>query len=140
MPIQVTEILFNNNPWEKVKLLGQVLSTLEMTAEGDIAVITMFKRFLHDLNLKEIDTEDITTLARSVKGARMVLFFKEMKQDTFRVSIRSKASANAAMVAEHYGGGGHLHAAGFTVTGKYEALIRDIPVEVNRLLTRNRHI
>jgi phosphoesterase RecJ-like protein len=41
------------------------------------------------------------------------------------------------MVAEHYGGGGHLHAAGFTVTGKYETLIRDIPVEVNRLLKEN---
>jgi phosphoesterase RecJ-like protein len=134
MPIQVTEMLFNNNPWEKVKLLGQVLSTLEMNPEGNIAIITMFKRFLDDLNLKEIDTEDITTLARSVKEARMVLFFKEMKEDTFRVTIRSKAAANAAMVAEHFGGGGHLHAAGFTVTGDYDTLIRDIPVEVNRLL------
>jgi phosphoesterase RecJ-like protein len=137
VPIQVTEMIFNNNPYEKVKLLGQVLSTLEMNPEGNIAVITMFKRFLDDLNLKEIDTEDITTLARSVKGACIVLFFKEMKEDTFRVSIRSKASANAAMVAEHYGGGGHIHAAGFTVTGKYETLIRDIPVEVNRLLKEN---
>jgi phosphoesterase RecJ-like protein len=140
VPIQVTEMLFNNNPWEKVKLLGQVLSTLEMNPEGNIAVITMFKRFLDDLNIKEIDTEDITTLARSVKGARMVLFFKEMEENTFRVSIRSKASANAAMVAEHYGGGGHLHAAGFTVSGNYQDLIRDVPAEVNRLLKENGQI
>ena len=140
VPIQVTEMLFHNNPWEKVKLLGQVLSTLEMNPEGNIAVITMFKRLLDDLNLQEIDSEDITTLARSVKGARMVLFFKEMTVNTFRVSIRSKASANAAMVAEYYGGGGHLHAAGFTVQGEYETLIREIPAEVNRLLKENGQI
>ncbi len=140
VPIQVTEMLFNNNPWEKIKLMGQVLSTLSMSHDGNIAIITMFKRFLDDLNLKEIDSEEITTLARSIKGAGMVLFFKEMEPGTFRVSIRSKASADAAAVAEHYGGGGHRHAAGFTVSGKIEALTRDIPAEVNRLLKENGQI
>ena len=134
VPIQVSEMLFHNNPWQKIKLLGQVLSTLRMNPEENIAVITMFKRDLDDLNLREIDTEDITTLARSIKGAQMVLFFKEMEPDTFRVSIRSKASANAAMVAEHFGGGGHLHAAGFTVSGPHHELIQDIPRTVSRLL------
>ncbi len=134
VPIEVSEMLFNNHPWQKIKLLGEVLSTLQMNSSGSIAVITMFKRFLDDLDLKEIDTEDITTLARSIKGAKMVLFFKEIEHGTFRVSIRSKASANAALVAEHFGGGGHLHAAGFTVTGPYAELIKEVPDTVDRLL------
>lgn len=133
-PIKVSELLFNNNPPEKIKLLGYVLSTLQMHKTGEIAVITMLKEHLDALNLKEIDTEDISTLTRSIKGVKMVLFFKEMAKDTFRVSLRSKGSANAAKVAEHFGGGGHQHAAGFTVTGKHENLIRDIPNEVHRLI------
>ena len=133
-PIKVSELLFNNNPPEKIKLLGFVLSTLQMSKEGDIAVITMFKEYLDNLNLKEIDTEDITTLTRSIKGVKMVLFFKETAEDTFRVSLRSKGPANAAMVAEYFGGGGHRHAAGFTVTGKHEKLIQDIPKKVHRFL------
>ena len=135
-PIKVSEMLFNNNPPEKIKLLGQVLSTLNMNDNGNIAVITMFKKNLDDLNLKEIDTEDITTLARSIKGVQMVLFFKEMKPNTFRISVRSKDKANAALVAEHFGGGGHMHAAGFTVTGNYEDLLKTIPVEVSVLLKK----
>ncbi len=134
VPIEVSEMLFNNHPWQKIKLLGQVLSTLQMNTSGNIAVITMFKRYLEDLDLKEIDTEDITTLARSIKGAQMVLFFKEIGPDTYRVSIRSKASANAALVAEHFGGGGHLHAAGFTVIGPYAELIKEVTDTVGRLL------
>jgi len=134
VPIQVSELLFNNNSPEKIKLLGEVLSTLQMNPEGNIAIITMSRKIREELNLKEIDTEDITTLARSIKGAKMVLFFKEMDPGTYRVSIRSKASANAALVAEHFGGGGHLHAAGFTVSGKHEQLIKDIPETVNRLI------
>jgi phosphoesterase RecJ-like protein len=133
-PSKISEHLFNNNPPEKIKLLGKVLSTLQMNDTGDIAIITMFKEYLDSLNLKEIDTEDITTLTRSIKGVKTVLFFKEMTKDTFRVSIRSKGSANAAIIAEYFGGGGHRHAAGFTVTGKHEKLIQDVPKKVREIL------
>lgn len=136
-PIKVSELLFNNNPPEKIKLLGFVLSTLQLNETGDVAVITMFKEHLDKLNLKEIETEDITTLARSIKGVKMVLFFKQMAEDTYRVSLRSKGSANAAKIAEFYGGGGHRHAAGFTVKGKHEKLIQDIPAKVRELLMNN---
>jgi len=135
-PINVSDLLFNNNPPEKIKLLGQVLSTLEMNKEGNIVVITMFKEYLDHLDLKVIDTEDISTLARSIKGVNMVLFFKEIENNTFRVSIRSKGMANAALVAEHFGGGGHIHAAGFTVSGKHEKLVKELPDKVLDLLRK----
>jgi phosphoesterase RecJ-like protein len=139
-PIKVSDRLFNNNLPEKIKLLGQVLSTLRMNKKGNIATITMFKDDLHSLNLREIDTEDITTIARSIKGVELVLFFKEMEKDTFRISIRSKDTANAAFVAEKFGGGGHIHAAGFTVTGKYKKLHKEIPEKVDNLLKKQEEI
>ncbi len=134
--IKVSELLFNNNSPEKIKLLGQVLSTLKMNKKGNIAMITVFKKNLDSLNLREIDTEDITTLARSIRGVEMVLFYKEIKKDTFRISLRSKGGANAAFIAEHFGGGGHIHAAGFTVTGKYDSLMKEIPDTVDKLLKK----
>ncbi len=137
-PIRVSESLFNTNPPEKVMLLGRVLSTLALNGRGNIAVISMFLRDLEALRLKETDTEDITTAARSIRGVEMVLFFKEMAPETFRVSCRSKGSANAALVAEHFGGGGHVHASGFTVHGPYERLRQEIPAAVERLIEEQR--
>lgn len=136
-PIDVSERLFNTNSPEKIKLLGKVLSTLELNPRGNVAMISMFKSDLSALNLREIDTEDITTLARSIKDIEIVLFFKEMDKDTFRVSLRSKGRANAARVAEHFGGGGHVHAAGFTVHGPYDRLIKEIPQLVEKLLAED---
>ena len=136
-PINVSELLFNNNPPEKIKLLGLVLSSLRMNEPGNIAIITMFKKSLKELNLKEIDTEDILTHARSIKGTKIILFFKEIKQDIFRVSIRSKGKANAAKIAEYFGGGGHIHAAGFTVSGKYEKIFKEITAKTNQLLKQS---
>jgi phosphoesterase RecJ-like protein len=138
-PIQTTDFLFNTNSPQKIKLLGQVLSTLQINPRGNIATITMFKKHLQSLHLKEIDTEDITTLARSIRGVEMVLFFKEMAKDTFRVSIRSKGKANAAAIAECFDGGGHVHAAGFTAVGRYGRLVKDIPRKIESLL-RNKAI
>jgi len=135
--IQIAELLFNNNSPEKIKLLGHVLSTLQMNKKGNIATITMFNEHLDSLHLKEVDTEDIITLARSIKGVQMVLFFKEIEKDTFRVSLRSKGKMNAAYVAENFGGGGHLHAAGFTVTGEYTKLLKEIPETVAQLLKKH---
>jgi phosphoesterase RecJ-like protein len=135
-PIKTTEFLFNTNSPEKIRLLGQVLSSLRINPKGNIATITMFRKNLKALHLREIDTEDITTLARSIKGVEMVLFFKEMARNTFRVSIRSKGKANAAAIAEFFDGGGHVHAAGFTAVGRYADLVRDIPREVEAFLCR----
>jgi phosphoesterase RecJ-like protein len=135
-PNRVAENLYYNNAPEKIMLLGRVLSTLTMHAGHRIAVISMFKRDTEAFRLKEVDTEDMTTLARSIKGVEMVMFFKEMAPETFRVSLRSKGSANAARIAEHFGGGGHINASGFTVYGPYDRLIREVPATVEALLEK----
>lgn len=135
-PTRISELLFHNNPPEKIKLLGKVLSTLQMNEKNNIAIITMFKKDLQSLNLDKIDTEDITSLARSIKDVQVVLFYKEIEKDKFRVSVRSKGNADAAWIAEHFGGGGHFHAAGFTAVGKYKELIKEIPIQVDRLITQ----
>lgn len=133
-PIAVSEALYHTHRPEKIKLLGRVLSRLEMRAGGDIAVIPMFRSDLIELGLLEVDTEDITTLARSIRGVQAVLFFKEMEPGVFRVSIRSKGVVHAARIAEHFGGGGHAHAAGFTAVGPFDRLVREVPETIERLI------
>ena len=133
-PNRVAEKLFYNNRPEKIQLLGRVLATLAMRASGRIAVISMFLRDMEALGLRDVDSEDMTTLARSIQGVEMVMFFKEMGPETFRVSLRSKGHADAARVAESFGGGGHVHASGFTVHGPYERLVREVPAKVEALL------
>jgi phosphoesterase RecJ-like protein len=137
-PSTISEKLLNNNTPSKIKLLGRVLSTLSLNATGNIATLVMFKKDLEEFGLKEVDLEDITTMARSIKGVEMVIFFKEMVPGVFRISLRSKGVANSALVAEHFGGGGHLHASGFTVTGQFAKLFAEIPKQVEEILIKSR--
>jgi len=133
-PNAVAEKLLNNNSPSKIKLLGRILSTLRLNEAGNIAIITMLIKDREEFGFKEVDIEDATTLVRSIKGVEMVIFFKEISPGEFRVSLRSKGQANSALVAERFGGGGHVNAAGFTVYGQLEELSSRIPAEVERLL------
>ncbi|MDD8020397.1 MAG: bifunctional oligoribonuclease/PAP phosphatase NrnA [Acidobacteriota bacterium] len=133
-PNAVAEKLLNNNSPSKIKLLGRILSTLQLNEAGNMALITMLIRDREEFGFKEVDIEDATTLARSIKGVEMVIFFKEISPGEFRVSLRSKGQTNAALAAEKFGGGGHVNAAGFTVYGQLEELLKRIPGEIEDLL------
>ena len=116
-PFEVSNLLFNSNPREKILMLTKVLSTLETALEGRVAMINFRRDFLERLSLKEIETEDIIAIARSIDSVQVVLFFKEIADDYYRVSIRSRGEFSARQVARAFQGGGHHHAAGFFYRG-----------------------
>ena len=66
------------------------------------------KRFQH----RKGDTEGFVNIPFSVKGIRFTALFVE-KKDRIKASFRSRGSFPVHRVAsEHYGGGGHINAAG----------------------------
>ena len=71
-------------------MLTKVLSTLETGLDGRVAMIHFQRDFLSGLSLKDIETEDIIAVARSIDGVQVLLFFKEIEEDYFRISIRSR--------------------------------------------------
>ena len=119
-PAEVTDLIFNSNPLEKVKMLQKVLATLQIHFAGQVATIIFRTSFLERLSLQEVETEDIVSIVRSIEGVNMTLFFKEIAAEQYRVSIRSRGSANAQLVAAHFSGGGHEHAAGYNYDGPLE--------------------
>ncbi len=125
-PTAVSDLIFNSNPLEKIKMLQQVLTTLEIHLDGQVATIFYRKSFMEKLQLKDVDTEDVVAIVRSIYGVNMTIFFKEMETDQFRVSIRSRGQANAQFVASRFEGGGHQHAAGFNFTGSIEQGIASV--------------
>lgn len=125
-PIEVSDLLFNSNPLEKIRMLTRVLSTLEIALDGRVAMIHFQRDFLSRFSLKEIETEDIIAIARSIDGVQVLLFFKEITDNYFRISIRSRANFSACQVAQVFNGGGHHHAAGFFFSGDLAAAKKEI--------------
>ena len=125
-PNDVSNLLFNSNHYEKVQMIQRVLSTLELELDRKVAIISFKRDFLNVLDLKEIETEDVISIARSIIGIRVTLFFKEIDKNYYRISIRSKGGFSSQKVARVFNGGGHDHAAGFFYKGDIKKAKQDI--------------
>lgn len=134
-PADVSNLLFNSNPLEKIQMMTRVLSTLEMAMDDRVAMIEFRRSFLPALNLREIETEDIVAIARSINDVQVLLFFKEIEDGLYRVSIRSRNDISAQKVAQFFKGGGHHHAAGFFYQGDLLSAKRDILAVIRDQMT-----
>ena len=103
--------LFDNKPFNKVKLMGSVLSNIELVLDNKVAVLQIPKGMLEDFNLLNTDTSDISSVGLGIKGVEVSMLLKEVK-DGVKGSLRSKNNVDVRKIAEVYGGGGHIKAAG----------------------------
>jgi len=133
-PVEVSDILFYSNHLEKVHMLQRVLSTLELHLDNRIAMIFFKNEFLNRLSLKDIETEDVISIARSIRGVDVTLFFKEIGENYYRVSIRSRGEISSQEVAKLFNGGGHAHAAGFFFRGDLDNARNEIVAAVRNQL------
>jgi len=134
-PEEVARRLFDNAPLGRLRLMEQVLATLETFGDGRIACIRMTRRMLETTGTGAEDAEYLVNLPRMVGTVAVAVFFKEMEQDVVSVSLRAKGDCDVAAVAAGFGGGGHRNAAGFRMRGVTVDQVRDrlVPVLLEAL-------
>lgn len=122
-PSSVAQALFYSYPFSKIKLVGLALSTLERDETGQIAWIRVTRDAMDEAGAQEEDADGIVNYALSIGDVKAVAFFKEIEENGWRISLRSKNKINVARVAEQYGGGGHKNAAGCSAEGDFDSVL-----------------
>ena len=118
-PAAISERLYER--WEKNRfdLLLMTLRNLEI--KSDVAVMHITKNMFKKTVTKPEDTENFSNLPRMIKSVKIAALFRDMGNGFWKVSLRSKGNANVAKIAELYGGGGHMNAAGFRMKGSLKS-------------------
>lgn len=94
----------------KMRLLGAALSNLHR--EGALAWIWVTQEQMQRFGAREEDCEGLVNYALSMSDVQVAIFFRELPDRRYRVSLRSKGEVNVSTVAEYFGGGGHKCASG----------------------------
>jgi phosphoesterase RecJ-like protein len=108
----------------KMRLLGEALRNLNQ--EAHLAWIWVTQEQMERCGAKEEDCEGLVNYALSIADAEVAVFFRELPDGRFRVSLRSKGKVNVAKLAERFGGGGHECASGCAVKGPLQAAVSEI--------------
>jgi phosphoesterase RecJ-like protein len=116
-PAEISEQLSEHNPARIVRLTAAVLGTLELLADGRLAVITCDRATLEAAGAFPEDTESLVNIPRAIEGVRVAVFLKAFRDGSVRVSLRSRAGVDVQSVARIFGGGGHRNASGCTIPG-----------------------
>lgn len=116
--ISVPEIcghVYDSYTKNRLQLLQQVLSSLELFSDDKIAIIRVTQELFEATGTTGADTELFINFPRSLHTVKVAVFLKETPDNLVGVSMRAKGDVDVAKVARNFGGGGHINAAGFKI-------------------------
>jgi phosphoesterase RecJ-like protein len=131
-PWEMTVRVYEQQPLARMRLLADVLGTLEV--HGKLATITITREMLAKAGSHDL-TDGFINYARSVDGVEVAASFREPDNGgPWRVSFRSRGRVNVAAIAQKFGGGGHHNAAGCSIEGDERSVRARIADEIEQAL------
>lgn len=119
------------------KVLAQAILKSRLLFDGKGIVSFITREEMERLGVTASDLEGIVSQLRIVKGVEVAAFLYELEENVYKVSLRSKRYADVSKVAQYFGGGGHIKAAGCSVEGTPEEIIRKLEEQLVNQLSIN---
>jgi phosphoesterase RecJ-like protein len=123
--------IYASAPAGRVRLMAEVLGTLQVDETHGLAWLTIGADALERHGVKSEDLDGIVEHARSIAGTRMALLFRDLGHGKVKVSFRSVGGTDVNAFARKFGGGGHAKASGAMLPGTLDE-VRDAVVEAAR--------
>ncbi|MDN3618766.1 bifunctional oligoribonuclease/PAP phosphatase NrnA [Polaribacter undariae] len=106
--------VYDANSYNRLLLLGQALSNLQILPMYNTAYITLSSEEKKRFDFQKGDTEGVVNYALSLKGIIFAaIFIEDSEQGMVKISFRSKGTFSVNQFSRnHFSGGGHDNAAG----------------------------
>jgi phosphoesterase RecJ-like protein len=123
-PAHVSGWLYRQKTPGQLRLLSRVIESIQSSAGGAVAWAVMTLQMTEACGHYPHETQEYVNLIRSVKGVRVAILFRELREDPrIRISIRTSNGIDGAELAACFGGGGHRRASGAMVEGGVEEVV-----------------
>ena len=136
-PYEISKNIFENEPLKKIKLLGLVLNTLQLSHGGKLATVFITREMFNETSTTKQHTEGLINYPRSVKGVELAVLYRqeedETKDENWKISLRAKDGINVAEIAQRFGGGGHESAAGCSIKGELAEVRNILLTEIEKV-------
>ena len=129
-PERVSQWLNESQPEGAVRLLGEMLATLELHAGGRVATVHLTQAMFARAGAVPGDSEGLVDTPRTIAGVEAVALLRETGPGQWKVSLRSRGPVDVQAVAQRRAGGGHKNAAGCKVTGELGVLKRELVADL----------
>jgi phosphoesterase RecJ-like protein len=106
----IAERLFNNYSQNRFLLLKETLNSIDLY--NGIAVTVVTDDMYQSTGTSAADTENFVNYPLLMAGVRVSVLFRQLGNESWKISLRSKGLVDISVVATAFEGGGHRNAAG----------------------------
>ncbi|MFV0464778.1 MAG: DHH family phosphoesterase [Lachnospiraceae bacterium] len=127
---RIVDSTFYAKTFEQNKILGYALLNSVLYQSERVIFSSVSINTMQEYQVQGEDLEGIVSQLRMTKEADTAVFIHETAPEQWKVSMRSNEAVNVSDIALFFGGGGHVRAAGFSLTGSPESIIKDILAQI----------
>lgn len=113
---KINRLLFDSKRPVEVAVERLGYERLELHFDGRFALVAVTQEDLSEAGASDQDCEQLKHLPRQIAGVQVSAVIRPNGTE-IKCSLRSNEEINVASLAAEFGGGGHFHAAGFSVQG-----------------------
>ena len=135
--IPFTEIynrFFDSRSFSELKLMGRALSNAELLFDGKVVCSQITTAEIEELGGSNKELDAIINYLKGVLGANVACFFYEKTETDVKGSFRGNDGYDVCALAQKFGGGGHVKAAGCTLSMPIAQAKTAVLQEVEKML------
>ena len=113
----IIEKSFKAETYAQTRILGHALEKSRLMDNGLVVASSVSMAEMETYGVTKADLDAIVAQLRLVTGCEAAVFAYEVDPDVWKFSLRSNHYLDVAACAVQFGGGGHVRAAGLTLSG-----------------------
>lgn len=129
---------FYEKTYVQNQLLGRALLESIRFLDGKCIVSCLRQKVFDFYQATSTDLDGIVDQLRITKGVEVAIFIYEKAPGVFKVSMRSNNIVDVSAIAVFFGGGGHVRAAGCTISGTIYDVINNVSKQIETQLLENK--
>lgn len=129
---------FYKKTYMQSQILGRALLESITFLDGRCIFSVVRKKDMDFYGVDKSDLDGIVDQLRVIDGIECAIFLYETGIHQFKVSLRSNSTVDVSRIAAYFGGGGHVRAAGCTMSGSVHDVVNNLSAHIAEQLEQEK--
>ncbi len=125
---------FDSRSFSEMKIMGQALENAKLYFDGKVVCATITSAEIAACNGTNKELDAIINYLKGVQGAEVACFLYEKTETEVKASFRGADGRDVCALAQKFGGGGHVKAAGCTIEAPIDKAEEMVLAEIEKML------
>ncbi len=131
-PDRIIDETFYKKSYLQNQILGRALVDSVLALDGRVIYSVILRKEMVLYGIVPDDLDGIIDQLRVTEGVSCAMLLSEREEGSFKVSLRSNDALDVSRIAGHFGGGGHVKAAGCTIDGPINDVIASLLAQIKK--------